>query len=243
MKELEELGLSKNETRVYLAALQTGATTTKRLAALTALPRSTVYDVLESLKEKGLASSYKKEKKQYFQASKPEAIIEQLKEKEKLALRLIPELKQIQGSISERPKLQLFEGTGGLYTALDEIITERKELLIIGNREQSDKILKHVPEQFAIKRLEYNIPMRGVFEPSKISASLNKGKIGKITTIRFNKKIGEMNTVTFIYGNTVVTITLEPNPIGVKVTSKAIANSMRIIFEELWKGAERTAKN
>lgn len=238
MKELEELGLNKNEITIYIQALRTRTATAKRIASLANLPRSTTYDVLESLKEKGLVSTFTKEKKQYFQANKPQVLLEQLKEKESIATRIIPELEQLQGTIIERPKLQLFEGTSGVFAVLDEIVAERKELLIIGNRDRADNILRHIPQQFAIKRLENKIHMRGVFERSKIAESLNKGKLGKITKVRFSKLMQKVNTVTLIYGNIVVTLTLEPNPIGVKITSKAIADTYKLIFEELWRNAQ-----
>ena len=55
LKILEEIGLTKGEIKVYLTLLKIGNTTSGRIINESGVSRSKVYDVLERLKQKGLA--------------------------------------------------------------------------------------------------------------------------------------------------------------------------------------------
>ena len=51
--ELKELGLTNNEIKIYLALLQHGVLNPTKLAEITGLHRSYIYDTLERLLEQG----------------------------------------------------------------------------------------------------------------------------------------------------------------------------------------------
>ncbi|MFX0212156.1 MAG: helix-turn-helix domain-containing protein, partial [Candidatus Hodarchaeota archaeon] len=72
---LEEYGLSKNETNVYLKLIKLGTCSVYKLSEETTLPKSTCYDTLKTLKQKGLVSSIIKDKKKHFEAAEPEKIL------------------------------------------------------------------------------------------------------------------------------------------------------------------------
>src|SRR5690349_2719325 len=74
-KQLEELGLSPNEVRVYLASLELGAATAQQIAAKAAVVRPTAYVAIGGLVKRGLVSSHTRGKKQYFQAERPEVLM------------------------------------------------------------------------------------------------------------------------------------------------------------------------
>ncbi len=54
LKELEEIGLKKYEARAYLALLQLGEAVASAIANKAGIPQPRIYDVLESLLDKGL---------------------------------------------------------------------------------------------------------------------------------------------------------------------------------------------
>lgn len=53
-RELEELGLSPSEARVTLTLLQLGSVKSTELARLSGVPRTSIYQVIEGLRDKGL---------------------------------------------------------------------------------------------------------------------------------------------------------------------------------------------
>ena len=64
---LAEIGLTERESKVYLALLELGSTTTGPLVKKSEVPNSKVYEILESLQNKGLVSWITKGKTKYFQ--------------------------------------------------------------------------------------------------------------------------------------------------------------------------------
>jgi sugar-specific transcriptional regulator TrmB len=79
---LKELGFSEGEEKAYLALLKLGSSTTGPIARESGLSRSKLYEILEKLSKKGVASHYKKNNVSYFAAAPPKRILEYLKEKE-----------------------------------------------------------------------------------------------------------------------------------------------------------------
>ncbi|MEY4744239.1 MAG: hypothetical protein RL272_184, partial [Candidatus Parcubacteria bacterium] len=65
-KELQKIGLSENEAKVYLAGLELGPSTAQMMAAKATVSRPTTYIMIESLIKRGLMSSFQKGKKRYF---------------------------------------------------------------------------------------------------------------------------------------------------------------------------------
>src|SRR4051812_35603168 len=74
LKELQDLGLSEKEARVYLAALEIGQATADQLAKQANIKRPTTYVQLESLMKMGLMSTYEEGKKTYFTPESPDTL-------------------------------------------------------------------------------------------------------------------------------------------------------------------------
>lgn len=97
--ELQKLGLSDKEARVYLAGLSLGAAPVQRIAELAKVNRATTYVIIESLNARGLFSSGKNGKKSLFTAHEPHSLmayiereIASLHEKRELLGSLLPKL-------------------------------------------------------------------------------------------------------------------------------------------------------
>ena len=79
---LEAIGLSKNESKVYLFLLRLGSSTATEITKESCVHRSNVYDALESLIKKGCVSYIKKMDRTYFAAANPENLKNILREKQ-----------------------------------------------------------------------------------------------------------------------------------------------------------------
>jgi len=115
----EILGLTKTEERVYLRLLGEGNTLASSLIRKLQLHRATVYDVLNRLIEKGLASFTVVDKKKYYEASSPNRILDIIKEKkknieeqEKEAEKLVKELSKIKEK-TPSSDIRILEGKEG----------------------------------------------------------------------------------------------------------------------------------
>ena len=108
-EKLEKLGLNKKEAQIYLAALESGETNIEGLSKKSKIKRTTVYDIVESLKEKGLLSSTFSKKKKYIFANDPRKINEKLDEQKAIFRKLMPELLSISNLIEKKPRIKIFD--------------------------------------------------------------------------------------------------------------------------------------
>ena len=75
-KILEEIGLTKGEIRVYLTLLKIGETTTGKIIEEAQISSGKIYEILDKLIKKGLASYVIKDKTKYFNAVSPNRILD-----------------------------------------------------------------------------------------------------------------------------------------------------------------------
>lgn len=235
-EELKEYGLSEKEIKVYMSCLKAGSSTANRASELTGIRRSTVYEVMESLKKKGIISSFKKEKKYYFEAVKPAILLELLKEKEERVKRILPELNKLSKSLTEKPSVSLYEGKIGIRNAISEMLSS-KEILVYGASKEGDRIFDTFPANFAQKRTEKKVMMKAIVEEELPEHMLDK-KIKKYTQVRTLKSLADHKTAYFIYNNALLIITLEQEFVAIKIESPLLASSQCIIFDILWKVAK-----
>ena len=120
---LKETGLTERESKVYLALLELGSTTTGPLVKKSKVPNSKIYEILESLHNKGLSSWIIKGKIKYFQGANPKKILTLFKEKEREIERLLPELESKQLSAKEKQSVEIYQGKN--YLNLTKIFYSR----------------------------------------------------------------------------------------------------------------------
>lgn len=137
--ELRKLGLTEKEVRVYLAGLELGPSSVKKIAEIAKTTRPTVYEIIKKLEEKGLFIEAKQKKKRYFLAQSPEKILRilrvqkrEIEEKEREFIRIIATL---ESKYSLEGEIKLFKGRGGLKT-LEEIFSfsSTPEVFIVNPR-------------------------------------------------------------------------------------------------------------
>src|SRR3989344_2186615 len=81
-KELENIGLTKGEAKVYLALIELGSTTVGPLVKKANVAYSNIYEILNRLVDKGLVSYIVKSKTKYFQAASPKSFSDYFNKKE-----------------------------------------------------------------------------------------------------------------------------------------------------------------
>ena len=97
MKEeiLKSLGLSDKEIKIYLSNLQLGSNLVQEIANFAELNRTSTYDLLKSLEKKGFVSYTIQSGKKFYQATKPNKLLDMLREREELVKKILPELNSI----------------------------------------------------------------------------------------------------------------------------------------------------
>src|SRR3989338_2090122 len=126
---LTAVGFNNKEIRVYLAVLGLGQSTASRIAREAAINRTTVYDILRILEEKGLVVLLGKEPKQEYRAEKLNRLEELYRKKIKQNenfLNIVKELKpQLESMrvVSDRPVVRFYEGQEGIRHVYEDTLT------------------------------------------------------------------------------------------------------------------------
>lgn len=241
-KELLAAGLSENEAAIYLAALELGETTVSRLARKAGIKRTSAYLVIESLKEKGLISSLKKESAAVFFAEDPRKIHEILEERKQKIDRIMPQLLAFTNLIDRKPEIKFYEGDEGIKEILKDIL-RYPDSEVLGWI--SEDYVKYFKEDFFInhfipKRVEKKISARTI-APENPTIREIVGKT-EATSIRRTKFIASdkfnLSIEMHIYGKNKVGLLSCGEEIGLIIRSQKIHDSLKSIFEIMWDGID-----
>ncbi|MBM3232391.1 hypothetical protein FJZ21_03385 [Candidatus Pacearchaeota archaeon] len=233
IQELIEYGLSNKEAEVYLALLKLGSATANRVTELVNMPRSTVYETLDKLRLIGLLSTVIIGSKTNFIASKPQKLIELLDEKKNSLKKVLPSLNQMQSQMGEKPFTEIFQGNLAVYKIFDEIINNAtKEILIIGNMDNAIEKIDYRTDKFRNLRKDKGIKVRQILEKSGTSL---QEKIDKYTEVKYLIDLKNSKEAIFIANNSVYHVLLESEISAIKIKSKEHTNTMKILFESLWR--------
>ncbi len=236
-EQLEQLGLRHNEALVYMDLLELGETKTGAIVKKTGLHRVLIYDALESLISKGLASYVIKENIKYFQATDPERLLEFIKEKEQIAKELLPQLQLKRNSVENKQQVSIYEGIRGLKSALNNMLKElspRGTHFVFASGNMADTLGGYYQMYQQTKKknkIKTSIIYDEQFRKRKDVLKITQGKI-KYYPISY------FPTDTWIYNDKVliVTYTAKP-PIAILITNKETAESYKKLFTVFWNNA------
>ncbi|MFA6072517.1 MAG: helix-turn-helix domain-containing protein [Candidatus Woesearchaeota archaeon] len=235
-QELMNYGLSDKEAAVYLVCLKTGQATANRLSELSNLARSTTYDILEQLKNKGLVTTCIIDNKTQFNANTPDVLLTSLNEKKHNIEKILPSLKNIYKKIEDKPTAEVFQGKIAVIKLFDEILDNAKTLKVIGSQGNALEKIGYHPEKFRLKRLENKIKIKQILEVSKDAKQI---KNEKYTEVRFLKSLKNSKEAIFIFDDYVYHLILQYEISAIKIKSIDHANTMNIMFDDLWNSSKK----
>src|SRR4030043_586771 len=235
-KELQKAGLTEKEAKVYLAALELGETTINRIAKKSGVKRSTVYLLMDSLKDKGLISAARKNKKSLFFAEDPRILERQIEDKRKAILNAMPELLSITNLIDKKPDIRYFEGRQGIKEVyMDNLNYPEQEICAWFSESFLEFDEKFFYEKYIPLRLKKKIFARVILPDNKITRGIKEldekylRKTKLIPQEKFNLKI-EIS----LYGSNKIGIMSYEEEIGLIIQSQKIYDALKYIFEFMW---------
>lgn len=237
---LKELGLNDKEIAIYSAILPLGSASIRTLAEKTGINRGTVYDTLESLSNKGFVAIEKKGSRRKFIVKSPEeisgSIEKQQKNLEKQRKKIdqaMPKLLSFYAKQGGRPSVEYFDDDEGIKKILEDVldVAEKqrpKEYRVFSSRSVREYLYKLFPH-YTKERIKKGVRIKAV--------ALGKG--GDFTNLELAERKGvetDSPAYTLIYGPKVALISVADDnvPFGVIINDKKIAETQRIIFEELF---------
>lgn len=234
-ERLQKLGLNLNEAKIYLTLLKLGSGQAGKISKESQINRTTTYDSLERLIERGLVAYIVEANRKVFKAVSPDALLNQLKEKQKIAEEILPELNSVFKETKEKEESDIYKGRKGIKAILQDIL-KFKEYVAFGSSGRFLEIMKHDFDIFQKRKKELKINAKVI-----LSESSRKTEQVKLSHTNFKYIPDEFSspTTTFVYNNKTAIIVWGEIPIATLITSKEVSNSYIKYFDFLWKQAKK----
>lgn len=252
VSQLEELGLSNKEARVYLANLALGPAGVQQIADASGIKRVTTYVILEALVNLGLVSQTNNTKKTLFNAESPENL-SRLLEKREQSLRdqrqqlndLLPELGSLRSMQKDAPSVKFYDSAEGIRTVMKTFIAEGKASGIkkIYGMSNLDQLYEFFPE-IATEQANPDRLAAGI--ESQYLYTSNRGSVYQGKDSSRNRKSRfvplekyPLNGDITIVGDRIALLSLSgTRPLGVVIHSEELSKALRGLFELAWEAAE-----
>ena len=236
---LEEFGLSKNEAKIYSFLLKRGACTTGPIIKETRIASSRVYNSLNSLVAKGLATYTVQKDGKYFEAADPKKLVDIERERMKKIETLLPELIKLQRKKIPERKTAIYEGFEGFKTAFKKIIDDCPvggTIYIVGFSEQpyATKALRTFLNNMNVKSAKKKQKLKIILD-SSVRETLGKDREKeKYTQVRYMPE-GYISPAAIDISEDYVYIFLwEETPFVYMIKNKRIVESFKQYFKFLW---------
>ena len=242
--DLEKLGFTGEEVKVYVALLEIGGGFASSVARKAGTHRVTTYNTLDNLVKKGFVRSGKKGGVKFYFAVNPKVILNQFEDTYETAKSIIPKLIDLQSNFSFKPKIQFFEGENEVKNIFNDILESNGEVIGYTNFEvlremfgdylegYSDKVLKTKKRH---RLLCPNDEFHRKYIPENLGTRLQSGilEIFAVNPAQFAFKNAQ-----YIYDNKMAIVSFDKNELmGVIMESENNAETNRSIFNLAWLGA------
>lgn len=240
LETLQEIGLSEHESAIYFAMVSLGPSPVLKIARASSVKRTTIYSVIDSLKEKGLVRVELKGFKSLFVAESPEkleSILEQRKNKLKIHLKDFMEIYNKGGGETLIKIYEGLEATKSIYNGLLQDIKPGEDYLIVSDMKKAFGIDKEFFDDLRERRAKLPIKVRVLIGDS----DTQEGQDFKKYERNFNMQTKFLPTGTKLSTNLVITPQrvlihqLDLPIMAIVIENKSTIKMHQELFEVMWR--------
>lgn len=246
LESLKDFGLAENEAKVYFAALSLGPSTIQKIAQSAEIKRTTTYDIVNTLKQKGLMNIHVKGFKKKYSAEAPEKLESILEERKLRFKSLLPEfsaLYNLQGGESFLKYYEGLEAVKGIYEGLIKDIKPGEDYLVMSNQDNWVKLDKEYFMDFLYRRAKLPIKIRMMFQDSEIARTWKKMERNFNSTVKILPKGTDLKTNLVITPQRVLIHQLSDPILGIVIENKSVIQMHKEMYEIIWKSLKEKKMN
>jgi len=247
---LLKIGLNEDQSKTYEFLVENGPSRAHKIASQSGLTRQLTYKILGQLIEMGLVEQnlLQNVKVSVFFITPPQ-ILEKMVDKKKsdftgasLAYEdVVSHITSQYNLVNKKPNIRLFEGIEGIIKIYDDVLREKKDILLIRSYlDQSIPELKDVVAKQISNQVRLGIKTKAI-TPVIVSPDISNlvaPDTANLVTRRFIK-IEEFSSPSqvIIYSNRIAITSYKSSLITTVIENDDINQSFRVLFELLWKNA------
>lgn len=235
-KTLAQFGLTHNQTKIYLALLELGEAKVQDIAKGAAVLRTTVYEVLEQLKNLGIASQYNRAGVRLYMAEPPRKLEQILEFKKKSIQEIIPELESIYNIGGFKPKIKYYEGLEGYKTVYEDTLTAAGKRLygILSMKDMLDKLGEKYMDDYIVRRVKAGIYLSIIrIGPHEIKHIWPEGP-KEMRSVRLAPDNFVFPLTMYIYDNKVSLMSTKRENFSLIIESREFMQTQKALFDALW---------
>jgi sugar-specific transcriptional regulator TrmB len=230
---LQEIGLSKNEAKIYQMLLESGPSIVGEISFKTKIHRRNVYDSIEKLKEKGFASWIIKNNRKYFEAVDPKRIIDIFDEKKERVKSIIPMIAKRQKEVQN---VRVYTGAEGRKIIFEDKLKCKGEQLVLGAHQPSKRISNYV-KIYHNRRIAKKIHLKMLYLPDELEAAKYFAKLRYVKVRILPTFLSKIPIAINIYGNKVAFFTDDEEKqshLTILIEDKNLSEDFRNYFYAIW---------
>jgi len=233
---LSDLGLSDREIAVYIALYKLSSTTTGPLVKASGVQNAKIYETLDKLKKKGLATYVLKGKTKHFQATDPSTLLNFFDEKREKLKKLIQELKSLRERREPEYESRIYEGVRAIKAVFYEMydyIGRNAEYCVfpIGEQLKTEELVNFWA-QVLRKAIGMKIKIRTL--PHKKLRKIFKKFYSKYKFLNVRYTTQGFPTGIFIFKDHMLSVTWDNVPVATLIKSRENYIRWQKFFDEQW---------
>lgn len=237
-KVLLDIGLSENEANVYLSALSTGKTTILSLSKASEVKRTTVYSVVESLKQMGLMKIEQIGWKTYYSAENPEKLERIMENKRKELQETLGDFKSLYSIEGGSSLIKYYEGIEAVKNIHLDLLDEVKfgeDYWVISDSAKWMSVDKKFFENFVEKRAQKKLNNKLLLQDSEIARRYKQNETAYNMQVKIFPQDINLSASLTITPHKILIHQTTPPVMVMAIENKNIIRLHKELFDFMWK--------
>ena len=240
---LEEIGLTEGESKVYLSLLKLGTSTIGKIIKESQVSNSKIYDILDRLNKKGLVGISIINNVKHFEAKSPSAINDLISDKEKNIKKIkeeIPRLQKMYEYAEPIQEAEILQGIRGIKTFTELILNRLKKgdiFYILGAPSEANELMGAYFQDWHTRRVKKGVKCKILYNKDAKKWAEKRSQTS-LTEIKFLPESVKTPALIDIGKDYVATILFGERPLCIVIKNKKIYESYLSYFELLWKSSK-----
>ncbi len=239
----KKIGFSEGEGKVYEAILRTQQPTLQKIHEATGIERRNVYDIINKLISKGLATYTTENKKKVYHLTHPNKLVtymdeqkNEIEEAKKEVEKELPSLLRAYESNREDLSVRIYRGEEGMKALYEDFLTSQDNYFI-GANFGIKKYLGNFWGKWNLRRQENKVFWHDIVPQKTLDEGLpNYYRKEKLKHYEFKVLPPEFGSQHFIaiFGNKVANLIWEPPLFAFTIENSIVAKNYMNYFKFLW---------